>query len=140
MQGTNAAASAAGPSLAVNSQSDLERKPTWTQLSFDDGFDLNLAGTSTLATLSSQNPNANAGPSATSLTNPPQLSASQTFRPLGEYTRLPRRGSLPTSLCNLPILCNLVLTYCFRTFPPFDLYAVRLSRQRHDCVHNRTSD
>ncbi|EST05789.1 hypothetical protein PSEUBRA_004815 [Kalmanozyma brasiliensis GHG001] len=50
MQGTDPSAAAAPSSslLTAESQSELKRKPTWAQISFDDGFDLNIAGTSAL--------------------------------------------------------------------------------------------
>ncbi|CDS00433.1 uncharacterized protein SPSC_01672 [Sporisorium scitamineum] len=36
-------------SLAAGAHSDLQRKPTWAQINFDDGFDLNLAASPGLA-------------------------------------------------------------------------------------------
>ncbi|TKY87752.1 hypothetical protein EX895_003333 [Sporisorium graminicola] len=49
MQDSHPPASApSSSSLAVESQSDLEPKPTWAQISFDDDFDLNLAASPNL--------------------------------------------------------------------------------------------
>lgn len=45
MQGTNPTASAS----TATPQLDSESKPAWAQISFDDGFDLNLGSTSALA-------------------------------------------------------------------------------------------
>ncbi|GAC98810.1 hypothetical protein PHSY_006405 [Pseudozyma hubeiensis SY62] len=58
-----AAAPSSSSSLAVGSQSDLQRKPTWAQISFDDGFDLNLGATSMRSV--AQNGDAPMGPQTT---------------------------------------------------------------------------
>ncbi|SJX66013.1 uncharacterized protein SRS1_13455 [Sporisorium reilianum f. sp. reilianum] len=49
-----ASAPSSSSSLAVDSQSDLKRKPTWAQINFDDGFDLNLAASPSLGAPSGQ--------------------------------------------------------------------------------------
>ncbi|KAJ1020111.1 hypothetical protein NDA16_004391 [Ustilago loliicola] len=87
MQGTHSTAPAptgASNSLSVEPHSDLERKPTWAQISFDDGFDLNLGSTSALAVTHQK-----AGDSAAS-------SSVQNTRPLAE------RSSTATASTNPP--------------------------------------
>lgn len=56
MPGTNSTASpsaAASKSLSVQPCTNLHRKPTWAQISFDDDFHLDLGAISTLAATSS---------------------------------------------------------------------------------------
>ncbi|SPO25154.1 uncharacterized protein UTRI_02741_B [Ustilago trichophora] len=93
-QQTTSAASAASSSLAPV-KSDLERKSTWAQISFDDGFDLNLAATSSLAPISQ-----NARVSAPSLTDPSTSNAAQPSRSLendtAASTSAPLASAIPT--------------------------------------------
>ncbi|SPO32184.1 uncharacterized protein UTRI_02741 [Ustilago trichophora] len=99
MQGTQqtaSAASAASSSLAAI-ESDLERKPTWAQISFDDGFDLNLAATSSLAPISQ-----NARVSAQSLTHPSNSNASQPSRPLENDTAALTSAPLASAIPSYP--------------------------------------
>lgn len=81
MKDTEDTSSATAPSssLAAASQSDLERNPTWAQqISFDDGFNLDLAGTSALAVTSQST-----GAGVSSLTDPTSSNSPQPSRPLG---------------------------------------------------------
>lgn len=76
MQGAKQPASPAAmpsSSLALESPSDLQRKPTWAHISFDDGFDLNLGATSALRAADQS-----AHPSKPTL-------STQSFQPTGKY-------------------------------------------------------
>ncbi|KAJ1034998.1 hypothetical protein NDA18_000603 [Ustilago nuda] len=112
MPGTNSTASpsaAASKSLSVHPCTNLVRKPTWAQISFDDGFHLNLAPISTLAATPQKTL---ASPTSSSAQHSPPLETNATPTPTtsalppAANTALNRTDALPLADQNMRFSAN----------------------------------